>query len=222
MIPVRDNIRRRSVPFVTVILILFNILVFGFQVVVHGSLEVLVDRFAAVPAHVTHAFSHPLDGLPVFATLFTSMFLHGGVFHLLGNMLYLWIFGDNVEDRLGHGTFLLFYLLCGSIAGLTHILLHPSSTIPMVGASGAIAGVLGAYVLLYPFARVQVVIPLILLFPVVQIPALFFLGGWFIIQLISGYTARSQELIGGVAWWAHAGGFVTGVLWIILLRFGRK
>jgi membrane associated rhomboid family serine protease len=222
MIPVRDSIRSRSFPVVTILFILINTLVFIYQIIAHGSLELLVLQYAAVPADITEALRNPAGSIRIFITPVTSMFLHGGIFHILGNMLYLWIFGDNVEDRLGHVWFLIFYLVCGLVAVSVHIFLHSGSDVPLVGASGAIAGVLGAYLIMYPFARVQAVIPLIIFFPVVRLPALVFLGGWFIIQLISGYTSYSQDVTGGVAWSAHAGGFVAGVLWVLIFGYSRK
>ncbi len=145
------------------------------------------------------------------------MFLHAGWLHLLGNMWYLWIFGDNVEDRMGRIGFLAFYLLCGASASLIHIVFNLNSRIPSVGASGAIAGVLGAYLLSYPFARVLTLVPFLIIWPVVELPALIVLGSWFLIQLLNGWAAIavSTQTTGGVAWWAHIGGFVTG---LVLLR----
>jgi membrane associated rhomboid family serine protease len=147
-----------------------------------------------------------------FFPLFSSMFLHGGWFHIIGNMLYLWIFGDNVEDRLGHGRFVLFYILCGLAAALTQIYLNPTSKVPMVGASGAVAGILGAYLLLFPHSRILALIPLGFFIQFAEIPALVFLVFWFLMQFLSGavsLTAASSG--GGVAWWAHIGGFAGGM-----------
>jgi membrane associated rhomboid family serine protease len=153
-----------------------------------------------------------------FLTLFTAMFLHAGWLHVIGNLLYLYIFGDNVEDVLGHGRFLVFYLLCGLISFLVQILFHPQSMVPNIGASGAIAGVLGAYLILFPRARIITLLPLFVFFTVVEIPAYFFLGIWFLIQFLSGAAmiGRATATSGGVAWWAHIGGFVSGVLLLMV------
>jgi membrane associated rhomboid family serine protease len=154
-----------------------------------------------------------------FLPLFTSMFLHGGWLHLGGNMLYLWIFGDNVEDDLGHVRFLVFYLACGLAAALTQIYIHPTSKIPMVGASGAVAGVLGGYLLLFPQARVLALIPILFFFQIVELPAALFLVFWFLMQFFNGAIAitGSPYLTGGVAWWAHIGGFIGGVALAFLI-----
>ncbi len=165
-------------------------------------------------------FVHTFPGVP--GELFTplsAMFLHGGWGHLLGNMLYLYIFGNNVEDRLGRGRFLLFYLMCGAFSFLSQVALQPNSMVPNVGASGAIAGVLGAYFLLFPRARILTLVPLFFFFPLVEIPAFFFLGIWFLMQFLSGAATlgRVPALAGGVAWWAHVGGFLAGMLLLKLL-----
>jgi len=165
-----------------------------------------VGAYAVVPAHF-----HP-------ATLITSQFLHGGVLHVGGNMLYLWIFGDNVEDRLGHVRFLFFYLFAGIAAALLQIFFNPFSTVPMIGASGAIAGVMGAYFVLYPQSRVLTVVFLLIIFDVVEIPAIFFLGIWFVMQLLNGVGSIGVSMGGGTAFWAHVGGFVVGVLAGVGLR----
>lgn len=172
--------------------------------------------YGVIPFRYVQMF--PGDPVELMTPLF-AMFLHGGWLHLLGNMLYLYIFGDNVEDMLGRGRFLLFYLLCGAASFLAQILLQHNSMVPNVGASGAIAGVLGAYMLLFPRARVVTLLPLFLFFPVVEIPAVFFLGIWFLMQFFSGAASlgRTDALSGGVAWWAHIGGFVAGMLLLRLL-----
>jgi membrane associated rhomboid family serine protease len=161
------------------------------------------------------AFREPAELL----TPLTAMFLHGGWGHLLGNMLYLYIFGNNVEDMLGRGRYLLFYLVCGILSFFFQVVFQPNSMVPNVGASGAIAGVLGAYFLLFPRARILTLVPLFFFFPVVEIPAFFFLGVWFLIQFLSGAATigRTSALMGGVAWWAHIGGFLTGMLLLKLL-----
>jgi len=151
------------------------------------------------------------------------MFLHGGWVHLIGNMLYLYIFGDNIEDRLGHLGYLVFYLLSGIGAAMTQIFFDPASTVPLIGASGAIAGVLGAYFLLYPRARVLTLIPLVVFFPLVELPAFIFLGFWIVLQFLQAALSTSTDAAGGVAWWAHAGGFVVGAILLpLFLLVGKK
>ncbi|MBM7854822.1 membrane associated rhomboid family serine protease [Desulfohalotomaculum tongense] len=168
-------------------------------------------NYAVVPYHLLDIYG-PVE---MVSRLTTTMFLHGGWFHLLGNMLYLWIFGDNVEDRMGHGRFLIFYLFTGYIATLTHVYSMPHSTVPMVGASGAIAGVLGAYLVLYPRARVLTLLPIGIFINIIRIPAVLFLGFWFFLQVINQVTVSSASTQ-SVAWWAHIGGFLTGA---VLVRF---
>ena len=207
MIPIRDVIPSRTTPFMTVSLIVVNGLVFLYEFSLGEQVEQFVVYFGLVPA----AFS--------FVTVFTSMFLHGGFLHFAGNMLYLWIFGDNVEDRMGHGRFLVFYLLCGMAAALAQTIANPDSIVPMVGASGAIAGVMGAYFVLYPHSRVLTLIPWIFL-QVVELPAIVLLGFWFLMQLFSAgaiaVTASTHG--GGVAFAAHVAGFVMGMIGVFVFR----
>ena len=178
-----------------------------------------VYAYAVIPFRYIELF--PRDPLELLTPVF-AMFLHGGWLHVLGNMLYLYIFGDNVEDMLGRGKFLLFYLACGVLSFAVQILFQSRSMVPNVGASGAIAGVLGAYFILFPRARVLTLIPLFVFFPLVEIPAFFFLGIWFLIQFLSGAASlgRSSALSGGVAWWAHIGGFVAGIVLLKILLPG--
>jgi len=194
---------------VTIALIAVNVLVFLFEL----SLGRAVDTFTLYWGLVPAAFS--------WVTVFTSMFLHGGLLHVAGNMLYLWIFGDNVEDRMGHGRFLVFYLLCGVAAALAQTITAPDSVVPMVGASGAIAGVMGAYFVLYPKSRIVTLIPLFFFFQVIEVPAIVFLGIWFVMQFISGLgsivTVTGQSA-GGVAVWAHVAGFVAGISGVVVFR----
>jgi len=201
MIPLRDTIPSARVPIVNYAVIAANVLVFCYEVSLGGrQAELLIKHWGLVPSNFA------------VETLLTSMFLHGGWLHVLGNMLYLYIFGDNVEDRLGHLRYLLFYLLCGAAAGATQALSSPGSAVPMVGASGAIAGVSGAYFLFFPTARVVTLVPIFLFLQVVEIPAVFFLLIWFLWQLMSGVaTLGSRAAVGGVAFWAHIGGFVAGM-----------
>jgi membrane associated rhomboid family serine protease len=151
--------------------------------------------------------------------VFTSMFLHGGWMHVLGNMLYLWIFGDNVEDRMGHGRFLAFYLLCGVAAAMLQVAFSPGSSVPMVGASGAIAGVLGAYLVMFPHSRILTLVPIFVFVQIIEVPALYFLGFWFLLQLFGGVGSLGRTAdVGGVAFWAHAGGFLAGVVAVWFFR----
>jgi membrane associated rhomboid family serine protease len=215
MFPIQDNVPSRSVPWVTWTLIALNALVFLQEVALPAAqLERLVQLLALIPAEL---LAEPWRHWP---TLVTSMFLHGGWLHILGNMWTLYLFGDNVEDRMGPARYLIFYLLCGMAAGLTHALTMPASTTPTLGASGAVAGVLGAYLLLYPGARIVTLILIVFLPIFVELPALVFIGIWFLTQLYSGTLALllPAESFGGVAWWAHVGGFVMGMLLLPLCK----
>jgi membrane associated rhomboid family serine protease len=210
MIPLRDVIPSRTFPFFTVAFIVLNSIAFLFEMSLSSrALEEFVRLYGVVPAR--------LDGTAVF----TSMFLHGGWGHFLGNMLFLWIFGDNVEDRLGHARYVVFYLLCGVAAVAAHVYMNPSSTIPTIGASGAIAGVMGAYFVLYPHSRVLALVPLFIVFEVIEVPAILFLGLWFLMQFFYGVGStalRSGTEAGGVAFWAHIAGFVAGMAGVLVLR----
>ena len=210
MIPLRDVIPSRTTPYVTFTLIALNALVFFYQLLIGDAVEEFILYFALIPA----AFS--------WVAVLTSMFLHGSLLHFGGNMLYLWIFGDNVEDRMGHGRFLVFYLLCGTAAALAQTIASPNSVVPMLGASGAIAGVMGAYFVLYPRSRIVTLLPLFIFFPIVEVPAIFFLGFWFVMQLLSGVgslaTATAGEPGGGIAFWAHAAGFAAGISGVWVFR----
>lgn len=208
MIPLRDVIPSRTTPFITVTIIVVNALAWFYELSIpRDQLSVFLQAFGVVPA----AFSVP--------AIFTSMFLHGSWWHAIGNLWYLWIFGDNVEDRMGHGRFLVFYLLCGVAAALGQVLMDPDSTLPMIGASGAIAGVMGAYFVLYPHSRVLTLIPLIIYFEIVELPAIMLLGFWFLMQLFSaGAIAVTAGTGGGVAFMAHVAGFVMGLLAVFVFR----
>ncbi len=207
MIPIRDDIPTRQVPVVNYMLIAANVLVFLLFSLAGTNQEALVYEFALIPAQVTNGLN-----LGDFTDIFTSMFMHAGWGHLLGNMLYLWIFGDNVEDSMGHVKYLLFYLAGGLVASLAHILTNPGSQIPTVGASGAIAAVLGAYLVLFPQSRVLTFIPLGFFMRLTPVPAVFVLGLWFFLQLFSGVLSLGNSDVGGVAFWAHIGGFVAGAV----------
>ena len=214
MIPLRDDNPSSSRPIVTWLIILANVLVFLFMLQrSEAALHRFILAYAAIPGEITGRIGNaPVSAYP---TLITSMFLHGGYLHLLGNMLYLWIFGDNVEDLMGHGGFLIFYLLTGLAAVWTHILLNPASDVPLVGASGAIAGVLGAYLVLFPRARILSLVPFGIFSRIVPVPAIFFLPFWFVLQVFSGLGSLGGGG-SGVAFWAHVGGFAAGVILVRL------
>ncbi len=179
--------------------------------------DYFILQYALIPAEFMHGIDLPPPiPFPIWITLITSMFIHGGLWHILGNMLFLWIFGDNVEDAMGHGKYLLFYLTCGAVAAFAQMAVSPNSPVPQIGASGAISGVLGAYLMLFPYARILTLIPIFFFIRLVAIPAMFFLGFWFVLQVISGAGALGSN--GGVAWFAHIGGFIAGALLVFLFR----
>jgi membrane associated rhomboid family serine protease len=214
-IPLRDDNPTSRFPFVTVLIIAVNVVVFAAQALKPHGLEMAALRFGAVPYQIVHFHSpEAAGGFPPLLTLFTSLFLHGSFLHIAGNMLYLWIFGNNIEDVLGSFRFALFYLTAGLFAALAQVVAMPSSRVPMIGASGAIAGVLGAYMILFPRARVKTLVFLFIYITVIPLPAGLFLGLWFVMQLLS------VGLGGGVAWFAHVGGFLAGIAMIILA--GRR
>jgi membrane associated rhomboid family serine protease len=209
MIPLRDVIPSRTFPFFTISFIVLNTIAFLFeQSLSRPALEQFVSMYGVVPVRLA----------PI--TVFTSMFLHAGWGHFLGNMLFLWIFGDNVEDRLGHLRFVAFYFLCGIAAVFAHVYMHPTSRVPTIGASGAIAGVLGGYFVLYPHSRVLALLPLFIIWEVVEVPAILFLGMWFLMQFyyVGLAAVRTGPEGGGVAFWAHIAGFVAGMAGVLVLR----
>ena len=207
MLPLRDENPSSRTPVVNYILIAVNILVFVFQVMLGAGQESFVYQFALIPAQITGGV-----GVDDVLDVFTSMFMHAGLAHIGGNMLYLWIFGDNVEDAMGHGRYLFFYLTGGVVASLAHVLTNPGSQIPTVGASGAIAAVLGAYLILYPQSRVVTLIFLGYFIRLAMVPAVVVLGLWFVLQLFQGFLTLGAADVGGVAFWAHIGGFVAGLV----------
>ena len=210
MIPLRDVIPSRTTPYVTVTIIVINAIAWFFELMLPREvLPAFLQAYGVVPAE----FSAP--------TLITSMFLHGSWSHVLGNMWYLWIFGDNVEDRMGHTRFAIFYLLCGIVAAFGQIAINSQSTLPTIGASGAIAGVMGAYFVLYPHSRVLTLIPLIIVFEVIELPAIVLLGFWFLMQLFSAGTVAITAAThgnGGVAFMAHVAGFLSGMIGVFAFR----
>ena len=233
MIPLRDDVPSRTFPFVNYAIIAVNVAFFVLELGLGRGLERFFYQAAVIPALYTGA-DRSLELVEVVQGTFDpelglrvllAMFLHGGWAHILGNMLYLWIFGDNVEDRMGHFRYLVFYLLCGWIATFAHIWADPASRAPSLGASGAIAGVLGAYITLYPQARVVTLLPLGIFTQLVSIPAVFFLGFWFLQQFVAGALSLAAKTAqtGGVAWWAHIGGFAAGfgLVWLFARRERR-
>lgn len=214
MIPLKDLNPRRSFPAVTLLLILANVVVFLHQETLPAhAYDAFVKTFALTPSHIKLALEgHRYSPLQAFLPLFTCMFLHGGWLHIIGNMWFLWIFGDNVEDQFGHFGYLMFYIICGLGSGVSQVLFSWGSTVPSLGASGAISGVLGAYLVFFPRAKILTLVPLIIFFFTIHVPAYVFIGLWFAMNFLSGVGALGAVNAGGVAWWAHVGGFLLGVL----------
>lgn len=216
MIPIRDTIQSKNYPVVNNAIIIINVIIYLLELSKGSGLQQFISTYGLVPARysipeIGAVFS---PGQQVLA-LFSFMFLHGGFWHLLGNMWSLYIFGDNVEDRLGHLKYLFFYILCGLLSGLFHLAINWTSGVPTIGASGAIAGVMGAYLILYPESKILTLIPIIIIPYFIEIPALFFLGIWFVIQFLS--AAASSAGAGGIAWWAHVAGFLSGIFLLKIL-----
>ena len=221
MLPLTDHLPSRRPPVINYLIIAANVVMFLWEL----SLGPNVQRALYEVAFVPQRFWVPGYLLPNIITIFVSMFLHGGFLHIGSNMLYLWIFGDNIEDRLGHGRYLLFYLVCGFGATLTHAFFNPASNVPAIGASGAIAGVLGAYLVLYPKQRVTTLIPIFVFIMIREIPAIFLLGFWFVLQLFAGVGSlglAEAQMSGGVAYFAHIGGFVLGMILIVVMGGVRR
>ncbi|HZP36838.1 MAG TPA: rhomboid family intramembrane serine protease [Methylomirabilota bacterium] len=223
MFPLKDDNPSATAPLVTVLLIVLNVLVFVYQISLSvggpegaRAAQAFIEEFGLVPCRLTGACRVAADLPSPMLTIFSSMFMHGGLFHIGGNMLYLWIFGNNVEDTLGHGRFLIFYLLSGVAAALAQTVVGPSSMVPMVGASGAISGVLGAYLILFPHARVTTLIILGFFFRLVHIPAVIVLGFWIVVQVLNGLGSFGAS--GGVAFFAHIGGFLAGMGLLFVFR----
>jgi membrane associated rhomboid family serine protease len=219
MIPLRDTVPSSSFPAVTLGLIVVNSLIFLYQINLGPNEERFLLQYGFVPAVYLHtSLAEPFNFLARFGPMFSSMFLHGGWFHLIGNMWILWIFGDNVEDRLGKIRFFLYYVVSGLAAVYLHYLTERTSGLPVIGASGAIAGVMGGYFVLFPHARILTLLPIFIFIQIVTVPAVVFLALWFLGQFLSGVVTSSVQMHGGVAWWAHVGGFVAGALLIFPLR----
>lgn len=224
MIPLRDKAPSGKFPIVTILLIVVNVLVFLMEVSLgEPQLKGLFDTYGSIPLRLKLAAQGDLhQGVGFAVTILTSMFLHGGWLHLIGNMWYLWIFGDNVESKLGRVRFLMFYLLCGAAAGLAHAIVHVDSPVPTVGASGAIAGVLGAYLMLFPKAKVLTWVPVIVVGYFIEFPAIVLLGLWFLMQLLNETLALAGPgEVQSVAWMAHIGGFIAGMILVHVMRKKR-
>ncbi len=225
LIPVRDDNRKKIFPLMTILILAVNVAVFIYQMMQHDA-QAFVYRYGAIPWEIFHFQELPdlkvnfRTPVPNILTLVTSMFLHGGLLHLLGNMLYFWIFADNVEALTGHFRFLWFYLFCGVAAALTHVMLSPDSTVPMIGASGAISGVLGAYFIRFPRTRVHILFFFFIIIRIFKVPASVMLGIWFLMQMMSAMGTQNQNE-GGVAWFAHIGGFLAGILLIFIFEKRR-
>ncbi len=223
MIPIRDTIPHRRTPYVTYAIIALNAVVFLYELGLGPTaLQRFFMHYGIVPArYADPRIARHFGLLEQVAPFFTSMFLHGGFMHILGNMWMLWIFGDNVEDWFGHAGYAVFYVFCGVASGLLHLMFNWGSPIPTVGASGAIAGVMGAYFLLYPRARVLTLVPIFFFLTFMELPAYFFLGLWFLLQFLSGTMAVAAGMAGGIAWWAHVGGFLAGAGVVFVLGGGK-
>jgi len=224
MIPLRGTIPSSSYPLATQALIAVNVLLFLYELNLGPTLERFLLTYGFVPARYLYFSTTEPWNLPArFSPMLSSMFLHGGWLHLISNMWMLWIFGDNVEDRLGRRRYLLFYLICGMTAAYSQYWFNPGSGIPMIGASGAIAGVMGAYLILFPHARVVTLLPIFFFVHIVTVPAVLFLGFWFLLQFFNGAFSLTAAnfMHGGVAWWAHVGGFIAGAILVHLFRQRR-
>ncbi len=220
MFPLRDSQPSGTVPLVTYLIIALNAIVFLIEIMLGDrGLQEFLKSFGLVP----ELFIEQFGPYEIF-TLFSCMFLHGGWMHLISNMWALFIFGDNIEDKLGHFTYLIFYLVCGVCAGLTQVFMSQGSLTPTIGASGAIAGVLGGYIVCYPKARVLTLIPIFFIIRLIEVPAAVYLGFWFISQFFTGFASIAKDAgeEGGIAWWAHVGGFVAGAILVKLLSLGKR
>src|SRR3954468_4464474 len=226
MIPIRHTLPGRTVPIVNRAIVIANAIVFIAQIFLGERTESLINIFGFIPARLMHPAAYGYSTFEVTVTLITSLFLHGGFVHLIGNMIYLWVFGGAVEDALGHARYAIFFVVCGAIGSLTHTLLFPHSTVPSIGASGSIAGVLGAFLVLRPRARIVTLFPLVVYWAMAEVRAALFLPVWFLMQFFNGFlslaSAAGTQEVAGVAWWAHVGGFLFGALFAALYRGARK
>lgn len=217
MIPLRDSTKSPIFPIVNVTIIVLNIIIYFLEFSMEPyMLNQVYYAFGVIPAEVLNAIYTGAPFTPQLLSFVTAIFIHGGWLHVIGNMLFLWVFGDNVEGRLGHFKYLLFYLIVGAAATLAHILSNPYSTVPVVGASGAVAGVLGAYIVLFPHSRVLALVPIFIILTLVEIPAVIFIALWFVLQLFNSVASLGGDAI-SVAYWAHVGGFIAGVILIKII-----
>lgn len=223
MLPIRDNIPSRGFPIINLLIIVANIVAFAHELTLGSQLQGWLFEMGLVPQRFLEEMSGamPLSLTTLFSP-FTYMFLHGGWLHIIGNLWILWIFGDNIEDRLGHFRYLIFYLLAGLVSGGLHLITNPTSAVPTVGASGAIAGIMGGYFLLFPGARILTLVPIFVFLQFIELPAFIFLGFWFLMQFLMGAGSLMSGGMqgGGIAWWAHIGGFIFGLLTVKL--FSRR
>ena len=226
MIPIRHTLPRRAPPIVNRAIVFSNITMFVTQIAVGSRAELIIQTFGYIPARLVHPSAWQYSWWEVAITLLTSLFLHGGFVHLAGNMVYLWVFGGAVEDALGHLRYFFFYLACGAAGSLLHTMIFPVSVVPSIGASGSIAGVLGAFLVLRPRARIVTLFPLVIYWAMAEVRAVLFLPVWFLMQFFNGYAslraARGTQEVAGVAWWAHVGGFLFGALVAIVVRAATR
>jgi len=224
MIPLKDENPSKTISVVNIFLILINISVFIYMnYFAPEDTRSIIFKLGFIPYELSHFVDiNPKNFVPIPLTIFTAMFMHGGWVHLLSNMPYLWIFGDNIEDVLGHVKYLFFYIMCGIAATLVHGFININSQVPTLGASGAIAGVLGAYMFLFPKARIKTLVILFVFIQIVHIPAVIMLGYWILLQILSAYAQHGSRSGGGIAWFAHIGGFVAGLVLIIMMKKPKK
>ena len=221
MIPLKDRNPSYTFPFVNYVLIAANAAVFFYELSLGSNLDKFFVNYGLVPSRYLDMVAHHSHFITRYIPFFTSMFIHGGWMHIIGNMWFLFIFGDNVEDRLGHRGYFLFYILSGLAAAVIQVLSSVSSSIPTIGASGAISGVLGAYLVMFPKAKIVTLIPIFFFFDIIDLSAILFIGFWFLMQFFSGIQSWGLDTSGGIAWWAHIGGFVAGILMVPVFRRRR-
>ncbi len=221
MIPIRDRNPSGTFPYVTIGIIAINISIFLYELSLGPDLSMFIEQYGIVPVKIKHYYQAPsLTSIDILFPFISSTFLHAGFVHLIGNLWFLWIFGDNIEDKLGHFNYFGFYIFCGIIASSVHVFFNSQSEVPCIGASGAIAAVLGAYMVTFPSARVVTVIPIFFFLQIIELPALVVLGFWFLIQFFNGAISITASASGGggVAWWAHIGGFASGIVLFYIIR----
>ena len=219
MIPIKDENPKKNVPFINFIFIIANIVVYIYQPASEQMIRSFYNTYGLIPNNFMQALQGDWQqSLSILQPLFTSLFVHGGFMHLAGNMLFLWVFGDNIEYAVGHINYIFFYIFCGIAATLTQVFIEPNSIIPIVGASGAISGVMGAYVLKYPKNQVTTIFIIFIFIKIIKMPAIYLLGFWFLFQVLQGYFSLGQETLGGVAWFAHIGGFLSGIIFVNIFK----